>query len=325
MNENELIVKEKAQETTAVAPVSEKTITNYLETFGMLKNMPKNLQGQCVEVAKAFQLNPFKREVHFVQHRDKNGDPTVAIVVGYEVYIKRAQRTGLLDGWDCTAEGSGPNMVAILTIYRKDWSRPFKHSVKRSEYDRGIGNWKVMPETMLKKVAISQGFRLCFPEELGGMPYTKEEQWEPEVIQETMRDVTPAPAPEAPQKAPEATVTDPRDIPTAPTKRKATPEEIEKMAALARSFKPDELEYYKEEYNGDPAGMIEAMEKARIAKFEAGTLNQEPREERQHPWATPEQREALEKLAKETPPAETGEEKIPALYFEDDSKELYEK
>jgi hypothetical protein len=29
--------------------------------------------------------------------------------------------------------------------------------------------------TMIKKVAISQGFRLCFSDELGGMPYTTEE------------------------------------------------------------------------------------------------------------------------------------------------------
>ena len=28
---------------------------------------------------------------------------------------------------------------------------------------------------MLKKVATAQGFRLCFPEEFGGMPYTSDE------------------------------------------------------------------------------------------------------------------------------------------------------
>ena len=32
-----------------------------------------------------------------------------------------------------------------------------------------------MPEFMLKKVAICQGFRLCFPAECGALPYSQEE------------------------------------------------------------------------------------------------------------------------------------------------------
>ena len=32
-----------------------------------------------------------------------------------------------------------------------------------------------MPNFMLKKVAIAQGFRLAFPDELGGLPYLAEE------------------------------------------------------------------------------------------------------------------------------------------------------
>jgi hypothetical protein len=35
--------------------------------------------------------------------------------------------------------------------------------------------WKNKPVTMTKKVAMAQGFRLCFSDELGGMPYTAEE------------------------------------------------------------------------------------------------------------------------------------------------------
>ena len=36
-------------------------------------------------------------------------------------------------------------------------------------------NWAEMPEFMIKKVAIWQGFRLCFPSELWGLPYLAEE------------------------------------------------------------------------------------------------------------------------------------------------------
>ena len=35
--------------------------------------------------------------------------------------------------------------------------------------------WKEKPVTMIKKVAIVQGFRMAFPDEFGGMPYTAEE------------------------------------------------------------------------------------------------------------------------------------------------------
>ena len=35
--------------------------------------------------------------------------------------------------------------------------------------------WASKPYTMIKKVAIAQGFRLAFPDEIGGMPYTADE------------------------------------------------------------------------------------------------------------------------------------------------------
>ena len=43
------------------------------------------------------------------------------------------------------------------------------------EYDTGRNLWVTKPRTMIEKVAIAQGFRRCFPEEMGGMPYTKDE------------------------------------------------------------------------------------------------------------------------------------------------------
>ena len=72
-------------------------------------------------------------------------------------------------------------MVATITIHRKDWSHPFVHSVYFAEYVQikhdGTPNkfWKEKGVTMIKKVAMAQGFRLCFSDENGGMPYTSEE------------------------------------------------------------------------------------------------------------------------------------------------------
>jgi len=132
-------------------------------------------------MAKAYNLNPFKREVHFAKFG--SGEQARAqIMVGYEVYIKRAERTGKLEWWDVKIEGTGMNMKGVFTAKRRDWSEPFRWEAEREEFDKGQKEgskpnnpWKVMPKFMLKKCAISQGMRLLLPEDLGGMPYTPEE------------------------------------------------------------------------------------------------------------------------------------------------------
>ncbi len=118
-------------------------------------------------IAKSYGLNPLKREIHFVKY---NNAPA-SIIVGYEIYLKRAERTGKLDGWKCWIEGD----KAVIEIKRKDQSIPIKWEVDRKEFDKQQSTWKAMPNFMLKKVAIAQGFRLAFPDELGGLPYLAEE------------------------------------------------------------------------------------------------------------------------------------------------------
>lgn len=124
-----------------------------------------------VNIAKSYGLNPFKREIHFVKY----GQQQASIVVGYEAYIKRAERTGKLDGWAVELSKDQLGEKATITIHRKDRGKPFVWTVYRSEFDNQQANWKKMPLFMLRKVAISQGFRLAFPEEAGGMPYIPEE------------------------------------------------------------------------------------------------------------------------------------------------------
>jgi hypothetical protein len=68
-------------------------------------------------------------------------------------------------------------MKALVEIHRKDWHSPFVHEafwkecVQRKRDGTPTSFWAKMPKFQLKKVAISQGFRLAFPSELGGMPY----------------------------------------------------------------------------------------------------------------------------------------------------------
>ena len=48
-------------------------------------------------VIQSLNLNPHTREVHLVKYRDTD---KLSIIVGYEVYLKRAERSGNLDGWE---------------------------------------------------------------------------------------------------------------------------------------------------------------------------------------------------------------------------------
>lgn len=122
-------------------------------------------------IARSYGLNPLKREIHFVKY----GSNPASIITGYEIYLKRAERTGKLDGWKCWIEKDQIGEKAIIEIKRKDQSSPFRWEVYRNEFDKQQSTWKTMPTFMLKKVAIAQGFRLAFPDDLGGMPYIPEE------------------------------------------------------------------------------------------------------------------------------------------------------
>jgi hypothetical protein len=120
-------------------------------------------------VCKSFGLNPLKREVHLIKY----GNAPASIVTGYEVYLKRAERTGKLNGWKVDIVQDGK--AATVTIHRKDWTQPFEWTAYRQEFDKGQANWKTMPLFMLRKVAMAQAFRICFPDEMGGLPYLPEE------------------------------------------------------------------------------------------------------------------------------------------------------
>lgn len=123
----------------------------------------------AASIAKSYGLNPFKREIHIIKY----GSAPAQVVVGYEVYLKRADRTGKLNGWK--VDVADDKQTATIIINRKDWDKPFEWVVYRSEFDKGQANWKSMPAFMLRKVAMGQGFRLCFPDEMGGLPYLPEE------------------------------------------------------------------------------------------------------------------------------------------------------
>ena len=153
-------------------------VKNYLRSMNLASNLTQAEVTQFIEIAQGFGLNPFKREIYASKYGNN-----FSVIVGYETYIKRAERSGRLAGWNVTTDGKmdDGSLKAIITIHRNDFTHPFVHEVFYSEYvqrtkeGRPTKFWADKPYTMIKKVAMAQGFRLCFSDELGGMPYTADE------------------------------------------------------------------------------------------------------------------------------------------------------
>lgn len=142
--------------------------SKYLESLGC--NVSESHRQQFINICRSFGLNPFLREIYAVPYGNNFN-----IIVGYEVFLKRAEASGRLGGWKAWCENKGGELKGCVEITRKDWNTPFYHEVSFKEYTSGKNLWLTKPETMIKKVAIAQGFRMCFPCELGGIPYISEE------------------------------------------------------------------------------------------------------------------------------------------------------
>jgi phage recombination protein Bet len=173
----------KAAESAAIV-LSPETVTRYVNALATQQEIALFLN-QCA----MFGLNPFKREIYLIKYSPK--DPAT-FVVGYETYIKRADRSGKWAGMNSGTEDGpdGTPVKAWVEVFRKDWEKPLRHEVFFSEYVQTKPEWKDgqptgrkiptkfwadKPRTMLKKVAIAQAFRMAFPDEFAGMPYTAEE------------------------------------------------------------------------------------------------------------------------------------------------------
>lgn len=158
----------------------EQAAKKYIEL--MPSNIEKSEAVKFIQICTLYGLNPFKKEIFATARFDKSvGKQVLTPVVAYTTYIKRAERSGKLDGFKVEVTGKGEEMRATATIYRKDWRYAFEHTVLFKEvagYTKaGKLNhfWQRMPEFMLKKTCLAQSFRICFTDEIAGLPYTKEE------------------------------------------------------------------------------------------------------------------------------------------------------
>ena len=140
-------------------------------------------------------LNPFLREAYLIKY----GDESATLVTSKDVFIKRASNSKLIKGWSAgiivqkgkeiierTGTYYAPDEILAggwAEIWRKDWTKPIKVSVKLSEYQRYkkdgtlMRNWREkggMPATMIRKVALNQGLREALPKEFEKL-YSPEE------------------------------------------------------------------------------------------------------------------------------------------------------
>jgi phage recombination protein Bet len=172
--------QDKATQQTADQKIQKETILEYLKAFGFDKTLSDTEIQQFTQTALACNLDPFKREIYIAVYGEGE-NRKVSILTGYQVYLKRAERTGKLDGWLARIEGTANQMKAVVEIFRKDWSHSFIHEVYWEEavQKRKDGSptqfWQKQPRFQLRKVAMAQAFRLAFPDELGGLPYESAE------------------------------------------------------------------------------------------------------------------------------------------------------
>lgn len=141
-------------------------------------------------LCKAQKLNPFiTGEVHLIKYSENE---PAQMVIGYDTYKRRAD-----DNPNYLYKESGIVVQRGNEIVKKEgaclyptesliggWCRVHKvrnekevivyKEVTFHEYNKGKALWKVMPCTMIEKVAVSQALREAFPKEYEGL-YTAEE------------------------------------------------------------------------------------------------------------------------------------------------------
>ena len=155
-----------------------------------LKDVDDQTLITAIAYAKHLGLDPLKKEVHLIPYKNKDGSITIQPIVSYTEYIKRAERSGKLKGWKCKVQKQGNEYVAVVEIKRSDWEIPFVWEVPLSEVKRDTPLWKQQPLFMLRKTAIAQAFRMCFPEETAHLPYEEAEYWEEVQTQEEDEYIT---------------------------------------------------------------------------------------------------------------------------------------
>lgn len=156
------------------------TVKNYLTSGNGAVTEQETLM--FIELCKAQKLNPFIREAYLI----KFGNSPANIVVGKDVFVKRAYRNPTFEGMKAgivtvdkegnTHEREGslklPGETLIggwCEVYTSDKKFPIKSVVSLEEYSKSQSTWKTMPCVMIRKCAMVTALREAFPEDLQGL------------------------------------------------------------------------------------------------------------------------------------------------------------
>lgn len=141
------------------------------QMLGLTKHKPSELQRwEIIQTCLANELDPRKKEVHVIPFWDKDtGSYGLQCVTSYTVYLKRANQSGQLNGWETEIykDDNGNVTGGKITIHRKDRDNPFEREASFDEvvskrYDKTTKKWipthirQTKPEFMTKKVLIGQ-------------------------------------------------------------------------------------------------------------------------------------------------------------------------
>jgi phage recombination protein Bet len=136
-----------------------------------------------MEVARARNLNPILRQIHFVKRWDTQKNREVwSTQISIDGLRATAERTGKYDGQDEPEflEEKGQPICCKVRVYKKGVARPFvgvahwKEFVQTKKDGSPTSFWTRMPHIMLSKCAEALALRKAFPEDLSGL-YTEEE------------------------------------------------------------------------------------------------------------------------------------------------------
>ena len=222
--------------TTKQNEVTKQLLMDFLKQTN--SNLLPNEMAQFVAISTAFNLNPYKREVYAIAYGDGNRRK-LSIIIGYEVYLRRAEEFPQYDGYETKFFGEGADMGCTCIVYRKDRNHPIGSTVFLREYTQGNQMWNTKPHVMLEKVAIATAMRRAFPSEFGGMPYTADELPDKMTGGNKLREQgyveVPAEVAEM-AEAPEGTVMD--DPYSGPSREENEAEQKEKKQTKPKAEKP---------------------------------------------------------------------------------------
>ena len=187
--------------------LSPATVKKYLVN-GDAENVTDQEVMMFLTLCRYQHLNPFLREAYLIKY----GTAPATIVTGKETFTKRAANNPRYKGKESgiIVEVDGELIHREGTLRLKDepivggWAKiyvegrqPELFTVSFDEYvgkkkDGSFNNqWATKPATMIRKVAIVQGLRECFPEDFEGLISPEEMSSTLPIVDEIVNDTAP--------------------------------------------------------------------------------------------------------------------------------------